>query len=76
MINFNKDYNKNTYQSEAYQDKIYNNLQKDNIRVQFLDRTLEDNKCDRKVVYNFLRLLKIPEQIDKPLIFTPILIEE
>ena len=76
LIEYNKYHYKKVYESDAYNDKIYNKLQEDEIREKILNRELLEEEYNSKVVFNFLKLLQVPEQINKPPIFIPITLEE
>ena len=48
-------------QTPIYQDQIYHKLQDDEVRNDILDGNLQRSQCDDKDVYQFLTLLKQPE---------------
>ena len=59
-MKYNTEHQKKAYQSEIYQDKIYNKLQEDRSHDKILNRILEKNECDSNAVFKFLQLLKVP----------------
>ena len=54
------------HRSKAYQDKIYNKLQENNTRDKILAGQLTPEDCDNEEVFEFLSLLKNPQQNNKP----------
>ena len=46
------------HNTDMYKDKIYEKLQKENIREKILNGQLQRNDCDSEKVYRFLKLLK------------------
>ena len=51
------------HKTNAYNDKIYNKLERSNIRDRILKEELRRNKCDNQSVYKFLKLLKQSEEM-------------
>ena len=50
------------HQTEVYNDKIYHKLQEDDTRDKILDGRLREEDCDSKDVFEFLSLLKQPQE--------------
>jgi len=57
---FNENHFKQAHQSEMYKDKIYAELENNEIRDKILNGQLTREECDSKNVWEFLKLLKQP----------------
>jgi len=57
----NTSHYKQAMQTTMYQDQIYNKLQDNEVRNDILDGNLQRSQCDDEDVYQFLTLLKQPE---------------
>ena len=58
LINQNKKYHHKVFNTKAYQDKVYKELLKDDTRNRILRGTLRWDECNKKDVFEFLKLLE------------------
>ena len=75
IMNHNKNYYSKAKNTPVHQDKIYNQLQSNNIRDKILQGWLLESKCDNPKVFEFSLLLKNPSQCSRPS-FQPIAAED
>ena len=57
-MKFNKDHDKQVFNSNVYKDKICKEFQNDEMRNKILFGNLDRNNCDNSKVHEFLQLLK------------------
>ena len=59
---YNTQHFKQAHQSITYKDKIYEKLERDEIRDKVLNGNIRKEDCDDERMYQFLKLLKIPRR--------------
>jgi len=63
IMNYNLQHYQKEYHTEIYNDKIYSQLEDGAIRNKILTGQLRRSDCDSSNIYQFLRLLKQPEEM-------------
>ena len=58
IFDYNTIHFKEAHETKVYQDKIYKQLQENEIRDKILDGRIREKDCDNKEVFQFLSLLK------------------
>ena len=72
LIQFNTKYFKQAQNTNTFNDKIYNKLKNNKTWDKILKGTLEWNDCTYEKTFNFLLLLKQPENFVDTTIYQPI----